>query len=177
MSGPSLGSHYDIDEAQVPDGLLPAPPPPAAGIPDFRSPSTGLYANLQKYHLPYPEAIFEIGYFKVCTPPGRNEGMSVMMWEGWGHLFPSHLGHLDAHLPSALSLTETSGALLCPRQGTLSWAIQGELVFAGGIEKAKGQQAWEGPFGQISCSHSVHGLWTQTAWVQLSVPHFPLLRS
>lgn len=38
----------------------------AAGIPDFRSPETGLYANLQKYNLPYPEAIFQIDYFKVC---------------------------------------------------------------------------------------------------------------
>lgn len=38
----------------------------AAGIPDFRSPGTGLYANLQKYNLPYPEAIFQIDYFKVC---------------------------------------------------------------------------------------------------------------
>ncbi|MEW6382276.1 MAG: Sir2 family NAD-dependent protein deacetylase [bacterium] len=35
----------------------------AAGIPDFRSPGTGLYYNLQKYHLPYPEAIFDIDYF------------------------------------------------------------------------------------------------------------------
>lgn len=35
----------------------------AAGIPDFRSPETGLYHNLKKYDLPYPEAIFEIGYF------------------------------------------------------------------------------------------------------------------
>lgn len=35
----------------------------AAGIPDFRSPKTGLYANLQKYKLPYPEAIFDIEYF------------------------------------------------------------------------------------------------------------------
>lgn len=42
------------------------PPPPAAGIPDFRSPGTGLYANLQSYHLPYPEAIFEISFFKVA---------------------------------------------------------------------------------------------------------------
>uniref|UniRef100_A0A8D2JSP4 NAD-dependent protein deacetylase sirtuin-2 n=1 Tax=Sciurus vulgaris TaxID=55149 RepID=A0A8D2JSP4_SCIVU len=41
----------------------------AAGIPDFRSPSTGLYANLEKYHLPYPEAIFEIGYFKKHPEP------------------------------------------------------------------------------------------------------------
>lgn len=30
----------------------------AAGIPDFRSPGTGLYSKLEKYNLPYPEAIF-----------------------------------------------------------------------------------------------------------------------
>ncbi|GAA6002370.1 hypothetical protein JCM10207_001086 [Rhodosporidiobolus poonsookiae] len=34
----------------------------SAGIPDFRSPGTGLYDNLQKYRLPYPEAIFDIDY-------------------------------------------------------------------------------------------------------------------
>ena len=39
--------------------------PSAAGIPDFRSPGTGLYDNLQKYNLPNPMAIFELGYFKV----------------------------------------------------------------------------------------------------------------
>ncbi|GAA6063479.1 hypothetical protein JCM10212_000995 [Sporobolomyces blumeae] len=33
-----------------------------AGIPDFRSPKTGLYSNLAKYRLPYPEAIFDIDY-------------------------------------------------------------------------------------------------------------------
>lgn len=31
----------------------------SAGIPDFRSPSTGLYFKLRKYNLPFPEAIFE----------------------------------------------------------------------------------------------------------------------
>jgi len=36
----------------------------AAGIPDFRSPDTGLYANLKEYDLPSPEAIFDIGYFQ-----------------------------------------------------------------------------------------------------------------
>ncbi|KAI4814947.1 hypothetical protein KUCAC02_005122 [Chaenocephalus aceratus] len=40
----------------------------SAGIPDFRSPETGLYANLQKYNLPYPEAIFQIDYFKGKHP-------------------------------------------------------------------------------------------------------------
>lgn len=37
----------------------------AAGIPDFRSPGTGLYDNLQKYDLPYPQAVFEINFFRV----------------------------------------------------------------------------------------------------------------
>lgn len=43
--------------------------PIAAGIPDFRSPGTGLYDNLQKYNLPSPQAIFEIGYFRQNPKP------------------------------------------------------------------------------------------------------------
>jgi len=35
----------------------------SAGIPDFRTPVTGLYAQLQKYNLPYPESIFDLNYF------------------------------------------------------------------------------------------------------------------
>ncbi|KAM8876821.1 NAD-dependent protein deacetylase sirtuin-3, mitochondrial isoform 2-T2 [Synchiropus picturatus] len=34
-----------------------------SGIPDFRSPGSGLYDNLQQYNLPYAEAIFEINFF------------------------------------------------------------------------------------------------------------------
>ncbi|XP_030057057.1 NAD-dependent protein deacetylase sirtuin-3, mitochondrial [Microcaecilia unicolor] len=34
-----------------------------SGIPDFRSPGSGLYSNLQQYDIPYPEAIFELDYF------------------------------------------------------------------------------------------------------------------
>ena len=36
----------------------------SAGIPDFRSPDTGLYANLAKLDLPYPEAVFDISFFR-----------------------------------------------------------------------------------------------------------------
>ena len=47
----------------------------AAGIPDFRSPGTGLYDNLQKYDLPHPQAVFEINFFRVswahCEFDGR----------------------------------------------------------------------------------------------------------
>jgi len=35
----------------------------SAGIPDFRTPGTGLYDNLQKYDLPNPTAIFDITFF------------------------------------------------------------------------------------------------------------------
>ncbi|XP_053418099.1 NAD-dependent protein deacetylase sirtuin-3, mitochondrial isoform X4 [Nycticebus coucang] len=34
-----------------------------SGIPDFRSPGSGLYSNLQQYNIPYPEAIFELTFF------------------------------------------------------------------------------------------------------------------
>ncbi|XP_053923784.1 NAD-dependent protein deacetylase sirtuin-3, mitochondrial isoform X5 [Cuculus canorus] len=34
-----------------------------SGIPDFRSPGSGLYSNLEQYDIPYPEAIFELAYF------------------------------------------------------------------------------------------------------------------
>ena len=53
----------------------------SAGIPDFRTPGTGLYDNLQKYNLPRPQAVFELDFFrqnpepfyqlaKVCTSAG-----------------------------------------------------------------------------------------------------------
>lgn len=41
----------------------------AAGIPDFRSPSSGLYSKLRGFDLPYPEAIFEIDYFREHPEP------------------------------------------------------------------------------------------------------------
>ena len=35
-----------------------------AGIPDFRSPDIGLYANLHQFNLPEPECIFDINFFR-----------------------------------------------------------------------------------------------------------------
>lgn len=49
--------------------LLNPPSLSAAGIPDFRSPKTGLYHNLQKYDLPHPSAIFELDYFVQNPKP------------------------------------------------------------------------------------------------------------
>lgn len=41
----------------------------AAGIPDFRSPGTGLYDNLGEYNLPDPMAIFAIDFFQEEPAP------------------------------------------------------------------------------------------------------------
>ncbi|KAI9751883.1 MAG: Sir2 histone deacetylase Hst2 [Candelina submexicana] len=41
----------------------------SAGIPDFRSPDTGLYANLERLNLPYAEAVFDISYFRQNPYP------------------------------------------------------------------------------------------------------------
>jgi NAD-dependent SIR2 family protein deacetylase len=40
-----------------------------AGIPDFRTPGTGLYSKLAEYDLPTPESVFEINYFKSNPKP------------------------------------------------------------------------------------------------------------
>ncbi|KAK4039347.1 DHS-like NAD/FAD-binding domain-containing protein [Parachaetomium inaequale] len=41
----------------------------AAGIPDFRSPETGLYANLAALDLPEPEAVFDLSFFRQNPKP------------------------------------------------------------------------------------------------------------
>ena len=41
----------------------------SCGIPDFRTPGTGLYSQLEQYDLPYPEAIFDLDYFQNDPRP------------------------------------------------------------------------------------------------------------
>lgn len=41
----------------------------SAGIPDFRSPETGIYANLAKFNLPEPEDMFSISFFRENPQP------------------------------------------------------------------------------------------------------------
>ncbi|ELP87437.1 NAD-dependent deacetylase sirtuin-2, putative [Entamoeba invadens IP1] len=59
----------------------------SAGIPDFRSPKTGLYFNLQKYNLPYPEAVFDMEYFP--TNPAPFYEVMKDMYPGLGKYFPT----------------------------------------------------------------------------------------
>lgn len=37
----------------------------SAGIPDFRTPGTGLYARLAEFGLPHPQSVFEMDYFRA----------------------------------------------------------------------------------------------------------------
>jgi len=55
----------------------------AAGIPDFRSPGTGLYDNLQKYNLPYPEAIFDVDFYRDNPMPFVT--LASELWPGLKH--------------------------------------------------------------------------------------------
>ena len=61
----------------------------SAGIPDFRSPGTGLYDNLQKYDLPRPQAIFELEYFK--RRPAAFYELARELWPGAYPPTPTHL--------------------------------------------------------------------------------------
>eukprot|EP00934_Nitzschia_sp_Nitz4_P007111 Nitzschia sp. Nitz4//scaffold40_size135432//70241//71530//NITZ4_003247-RA/size135432-processed-gene-0.41-mRNA-1//1//CDS//3329551228//7101//frame0 len=52
----------------------------SAGIPDFRTPGTGLYDKLQEYKLPYPEAIFDLDYYR--ENPGPFVRLAKEIWPG-----------------------------------------------------------------------------------------------
>ncbi|CAD5223746.1 unnamed protein product [Bursaphelenchus okinawaensis] len=60
----------------------------SAGVPDFRSPKTGLYSNLDKYKLPDPQAIFDLDFFKDNPVP---------FYQLARELFPEHLKPTPCH--------------------------------------------------------------------------------
>jgi len=50
----------------------------SAGIPDFRTPGTGLYDNLKKYNLEKPEDMFNIEYFRENPRPFYDLAQSLL---------------------------------------------------------------------------------------------------
>ncbi|TFK23057.1 Sir2 family histone deacetylase Hst2 [Coprinopsis marcescibilis] len=66
---PSLAKYINSDDCQNVVLMLGAGVSTAAGIPDFRSPKTGLYSNLARLNLPHPEAVFEINFFRSNPVP------------------------------------------------------------------------------------------------------------
>lgn len=75
----------------------------AAGIPDFRSPGTGLYDNLQRYKLPRPEAVFDLDYFKMS--PNAFYDLAKELWPT-GKKYAPTLAHYF------LTMLEKEGRLL-----------------------------------------------------------------
>jgi len=60
----------------------------SAGIPDFRTPGTGLYDNLQEYGLPFPEAIFDLGFYRSNPRPFQR--LCKELWPGNFAPTPTH---------------------------------------------------------------------------------------
>jgi len=60
----------------------------SAGIPDFRTPGTGLYDNLQRFNLPQAESIFELNYFR--RHPHAFYVLCKEMWPGNYEPTPAH---------------------------------------------------------------------------------------
>ena len=69
----------------------------SAGIPDFRTPGTGLYDNLSSYGLPYPEAIFDLEFYNANPAPFQR--LCRELWPGNFAPTPTHafLKLLDDH--------------------------------------------------------------------------------
>lgn len=60
----------------------------SAGIPDFRTPGTGLYDNLQRFNLPRAESIFDLEFFR--QHPGAFYELCREMWPGNFSPTPAH---------------------------------------------------------------------------------------
>ena len=57
----------------------------SAGIPDFRTPGSGLYSNLEKYSLRTPQDIFDIAFFRadaVFPPRARDLSRALLSLRG-----------------------------------------------------------------------------------------------
>ena len=63
----------------------------SAGIPDFRSPSIGLYERLRHLKLPRPEAVFDITYFRENPVPFYR--VSKEIWPREGSFTPTLAHH------------------------------------------------------------------------------------
>jgi NAD-dependent SIR2 family protein deacetylase len=93
----------------------------SAGIPDFRSPGTGLYDNLARYDLPLPSAVFELDYFRE-----RPEAF-YQLAKARRRCIHSH-DKLPPHGTRHLSLRLASACARMNEAAKLIWALCG-LIF------------------------------------------------
>ena len=94
----------------------------SAGIPDFRSPGTGLYSQLEKYNLPTPQSVFSLDFFLDNPEPFCK--LAKEMFPGRHRPTPTH---------AFMRLLQDKGLLLrCytyteyRHLGACCWNIEGE---------------------------------------------------
>ncbi len=102
----------------------------SAGIPDFRSPGTGLYDNLQEYNLPDPQAVFDISFFRGNPAPFYKLAKSLYPEESKFKPTPCHhfiklladkgllLRHYTQNIDTLERLAGLSDELLIEAHGT-----------------------------------------------------------
>ncbi|XP_023339957.1 NAD-dependent protein deacetylase sirtuin-3, mitochondrial isoform X2 [Eurytemora carolleeae] len=122
----------------------------ASGIQDFRSPGSGVYDNLSKYNLPYPEAVFELEYFKKNPKP----------FNSWAKQFFPGVNYLPNTGHYFIKLLEEKGKL----SKLFTQNIDG-LERIAGIKEDKLVEA-HGTFNSASCisckeAYSIQTLKTQ----------------
>lgn len=121
----------------------------SAGIPDFRSPSAGLYFKLKKYNLPYPEAVFDGGYFKQNPLP---------FFSLCRELYPSKLTPTTTH--KFFTLLKKKGILRRVYTQNID-----ALEFLGGLEDDDVIEA-HGSFMRSYCTNIKCGQTYDLAWLK-----------
>jgi len=108
----------------------------AAGIPDFRTPGTGLYDNLEKYNLPHPTAVFDLDFYRSNPVPFVT--LAKEIWPG---------EHMPTMTHAFIKLLSDKGVLL--RNYTQN--IDG-LEVLGGVPEDKVVEC-HGHFRTASCTN------------------------
>lgn len=88
---------YDLRLCSSPDNNF-----TAFHLKDFRTPGTGLYDNLQKYNLPFPEAVFDLDFYRDNPDPFVQ--LASELWPG--------LTHSPTITHSFIALLDKKGMLL-----------------------------------------------------------------
>lgn len=131
---PSLAKYMKSDKCKNIYVMLGAGVSTSAGIPDFRSPETGLYANLARLKLDRPEDVFDIRFFRSNPHP---------FYALAKELYPGK--HRPTTTHSFVRLLETKGLL-----GTCFTQNIDTLERQAGVSKDKLVEA-HGSFASQSC--------------------------
>jgi len=125
----------------------------SCGIPDFRSPGTGLYDNLQKYNLPRPEAVFELDYFHQT----QGKAFYKLAQEMWPDNFSPSPAHLFIRLLNDKGLLKRCFTQNIDTLERLAGIPEDKLVEAHGSYGSASCTKCKKPFDQNECKERILG--------------------